>query len=324
MRIGLHIGRFDWPGSSTHLSETLTEMAQAADEAGFYSLTVMDHLFQLGTQYGEIHGPFDAPMLEGYSTIAYLAAKTQRIKLGLLVTCHSYRHPGVLIKTVSTIDVLSGGRAYLGIGAGWFEAEAAGLGIPFPPVRERMERLEETLQIAKHMWAGKTSPFAGQHYQLTEPINVPQPLSKPHPPILIGGGGEKKTLRFVAQYADAWNFVIRSPLSDEIFGRMARKEDSYGEWVSEAKKLTRRKLEILRRHCDAVGRPYDEIDKSIVTYIKLDPNMMSAAEVIQVCRDFADMGFGYVMFVILNGYEIEPLVTFGHEIIPVVKEFPER
>ena len=321
MRIGLHIGRFDWPESSTPLSEKLTEMAQAADEAGFYSLTVMDHLFQLGTRFGEIHGPVDAPMLEGYSTIAYLAAKTRRIKLGLLVTCNYFRHPGLLVKTVSTIDVLTGGRVYFGIGAGGGERETKGLGIPFPPLRERMERLEETLQIAKHIWAGETSPFEGQYYQLTEPINVPQPLSKPHPPILIGGSGEKKTLRLVAQYADVCNFVVGSPLSDEIFGTMARQEGSYGEWLSEVGKFTQHKFEILRQHCDAVGRPFDEIDKSIVTYIELSPKMMSTTEVLQLCRDFADMGFGYVIFVILNGYEIEPLVKFGREIIPVVNEF---
>ena len=189
MRIGLHIGRFDWPDAAAGLSERLSDMAQAADEAGFYSLTVMDHLFQLGTRYGETHGPFEAPMLEGYSTIAYLAAKTHRIKLGLLVTCNFFRHPGLLVKMVSSIDVLSGGRAILGIGGGWFEEEARGLGIPWPTtLRERFDRLEEALQIVHHMWGGNRAPFAGRYYQLTDPINSPPPISQPHPPIIIGGG----------------------------------------------------------------------------------------------------------------------------------------
>jgi len=322
MRIGLHIGRFDWPESTHNLSERLTEMAQAADEAGLYSLSVMDHLFQLGTQYGEIHGPFDAPMLEDYSTIAYLAAKTQRIKLGLLVTCNFFRPPGLLVKTVSTIDVLSEGRAFLGIGAGWFEEEAQGLGIPLPATwSERFVRLEETLQIAHHMWAGKTTPFEGHYYQLAGPINVPPPLSKPHPPIVIGGSGERKTLRLVAQYADACNLVVNSPLPHEAFGVMACQTDRYEEWINGVKAYTQHKLAVLRQHCETVGRPYDEVDKSIVTYIALSPDMMSADDVIRLCRDFADMGFSYVVFVILNAYEIDPLVTFGREIIPVVNDF---
>src|SRR5262245_54358537 len=178
MRVGLHIGKFHWPGSPGNIGTTLAEIARAADASGFDSLWVMDHLFQLGDQYGLVHGPIDAPMLEGYSTIAYLAGVTQRIRLGILVTCAFYRYPGMLLKTATTVDVLSGGRTYLGLGAGWFEREAAGLGIPFPPLRERFERLEETLQIARHMWAGNRTPFVGKHYQLAEPLNNPQPLSR--------------------------------------------------------------------------------------------------------------------------------------------------
>lgn len=321
MRIGLHVGSFHWPGSPANLGEKLTEIAQVTDASGFYSLTLMDHLFQLGTQYGEIHGPFEAPMLEGYSTIAYLAAKTQQIKLGLFVTCGFFRPPGLLVKTVSTIDVLSQGRVLLGIGAGWFEEEARGLGIPLPATwSERFDRLEETLQIVHHMWSGKTSPFEGQYYHLERPINMPSPFSQPHPPIIIGGSGEKKTLRLVAQYADACNLVVGSPCADEAFGVMARKEGSYAEWLNNIGKYTQRKLDVLRRHCETVERPYTEIEKSIVTYLKVGSDGMSPPEVLQLCHDFADLGFQYVIFVIPNCHETEPLAVLGNEVIPAVNE----
>ncbi|MBN1875818.1 MAG: LLM class F420-dependent oxidoreductase [Anaerolineae bacterium] len=319
MRIGLHVGNFQWPGSPANLSEKLVEIAQMADAAGFYSLTVMDHLFQLGEQYGEIHGPWTDPMLEGYSTIAYLAAKTQYLKLGLLVTCGFLRPPGLLIKTVSTLDVLSGGRAMLGIGAGWFEEEVLGLGIPLPETwRERFERLEETLQIAHHMWKGNTEPFRGKYYQLANPINMPRPVSRPHPLIIIGGSGEKKTLRLVAQYADAGNLVVGSPCADESFGVMARKEESYAEWLDHIRQYTRRKLNVLQQHCEACGRSYGEIEKSVVTYIKVGADGMSSGEVLQLCHDFAELGFQYVIFVILNCHDIEPLAMLGRSVIPAV------
>ncbi len=188
----------------------MVEIAKAADSAGFSSLWVMDHFFQVGQGFG----PPEAPMLEGYSTMSYLAAVTQPIKVGLMVTGNFYRHPGILIKTVTTLDVLSGGRAYLGIGAGWYEREAKGLGVPFPPVRERIERLEETLQIAKHMWRRDQSPFNGRYYQLDESINNPRSLSQPRTPILIGGEGEKKMLRLAAKYGDACNFQLGTPLKE--------------------------------------------------------------------------------------------------------------
>lgn len=319
MRIGLHIGNFNWPGSPANLSEKLVEIAQVADASGLYSLTVMDHLFQLGTQYGEIHGPLEDPMLEGYSTIAYLAAKTQQIKLGLLVTCGFFRPPGLLVKTVSTLDVLSGGRALLGIGAGWFEEEARGLGIPLPATwSERFGRLEETLQIAHHMWSGKTAPFEGKYYQLTNPINAPRPVSRPHPPIIVGGSGEKKTLRLVARYADACNLVVGSPCADEAFGVMARQEASYAEWLNNIRHYTRRKLDVLQQHCETMGRPFAEIEKSIVTYLNIGSKGMSATEVLRLCHDFADLGFQYVIFVIPNCYEIEPLAVLGREVIPAL------
>ena len=321
MKIGLHLGSFQWPESPANISEKLIEIAQIADTMGFYSLTVMDHLFQLGQRYGEIHGPWDDPMLEGYSTIAYLAARTQRIKLGLLVTCGFFRPPGLLIKTVSTIDVLSGGRMMLGIGAGWFEEEALGLGIKLPETwRERFDRLEETLQIAHHMWSGKTTPFDGQYFQLTTPINMPQPVSRPHPPIIVGGSGEKKTLRLVAQYANACNLVVGSPCAIESFGVMARQEKSYADWLEKVEQYAQQKLSVLQRHCEAVGRPYEDIEKSIVTYINVGSDGMDSAEVVQLCHDLAELGFQYVIFVIPNGYEIVPLELLGREVIPIVSE----
>jgi F420-dependent oxidoreductase-like protein len=314
MRVGLHIGKFHWPGSPDNIGDKLAEIARTADDMGFYSLWVMDHLFQLGFSW-IIHGPVEAPMLEGYSTISYLAALTRRIKLGLLVTCNFFRQPGLLVKIVSTIDVLSGGRAYLGIGAGWFEREATGLGIAFPSLRERFERLEENLQIAKQMWAGNVNPFDGKHYQLAEPLNSPQPLSKPHPPILIGGGGEKKTLRLVAKYADACNFVMRTTLKDA--GHLFESRETSLD-------ILRRKLAILRQHCSEVGRPYGDIEKTVVTYIKLAPDAMDTTEVIGICRQLADLGFQHVIFNIPNVHEIKPLKIIGNEVIPTVAEFEKE
>src|ERR671933_1045713 len=200
MRIGLQIPRFTWPEGDGGIGPKLAEIGSTADEAGFASLWVMDHFFQIGV----IGGP-EEPMLEGYSALSYLAGVTERAKLGTLVTGVHYRYPGILVKTVTTLDVLSGGRAYLGIGAGWFEREAKGLGVPFPTVSERFERLEETLQIARQMWSGEVAPYRGKHYHLAETLNSPQALTKPHPPIMIGGMGEKKTLRLVAQHPDPRN-----------------------------------------------------------------------------------------------------------------------
>jgi F420-dependent oxidoreductase-like protein len=293
MRIGLQIPSFTWPGGSAEIGPRLAEIAKTADEAGFYSLWVMDHFFQI-----DMIGPADNPMLESYATLSYLAGITQRVRLGAMVTGVTYRHPGILIKTVSTLDVLSGGRAYLGIGAAWNEREAVGLGVPFPPLKERFERLEETLQIAKQMWSGDVGPYQGQHYQLAETINSPQPLSQPHPPILIGGMGENKTLRLVAQYADACNLFA-----------------AYG---SDA---LRQKLDVLKEHCEAVSRPYDEIERTALSTVHLASEGMNATQVIEACRSLADIGIQQVIFNMPNVHEIEPLERFGREIIPAVAEF---
>lgn len=235
MDIGLHIPNFKWPEGNSGTADTLGRVAEIADGSGFVSLSAMDHWFQM-----EDFAPAEDPMLEGYSTLAWLAAKTSNVQLRLLVTGVTYRHPGLLAKIVTTIDVLSRGRAELGIGAAWYEREHLGLGVPFPPLAERFERLEEALQICLQMWSDNAGPYSGEHYQLAETINSPQALSQPHPPIMIGGMGEKKTLRLVARYGDACNLF--SVGHDPIAG----------------------KLEVLRRHCEAEGTDYEAISKTIL------------------------------------------------------------
>ena len=233
MDINAHLVRFDGWGDASQISSGLTRTAQAVEAAGAEGLTLMDHWFQ-------IMGAGDAtdPMLEGYTTLGFLAGRTERISLGLLVTGVTYRRPGLLAKTVATLDVLSGGRAVLGIGAAWFEREHLGLGVPFPPVAERFELLEETLQVCRQMWSPDDGAYTGTHVQLAETLCSPQPLHSPR--VMIGGSGERKTLRLVAQYADACNLFAGDT------------------------ETVRGKLDVLRGHCEAVERPYDEIDKTIL------------------------------------------------------------
>ena len=299
MRIGLQVPSFTWPGGPQALAGTLANIARTADQGGFSSLWVMDHFFQIGGRNPAMGlGPAEDLMLEGYSTLSYLAGLTQNVKLGTLVTGVIYRYPGILVKTVSTLDVLSGGRAYLGIGAGWYEREARGLGVPFPPLKQRFEQLEEALQIARQMWSGTVAPYTGQHYQLAETLNHPQPLTKPRPPILIGGAGEKKTLRLVAQYADACNlFAFAGP------------------------EVIRQKLEVLKRHCDEVGRPYDDIERTALGVVNLAPGAMTAADLIATCRALADVGIQHFIFSLPNVHELAPLEVIGREVIPAVAAF---
>jgi F420-dependent oxidoreductase-like protein len=238
MDLGLHVVNFNVAGGTAAIGAELARVGEAAEAAGVSDLSVMDHYFQIGGV-----GPAEDPMLEGYTTLGFLAAHTSTTTLGLLVTGVTYRHPGLLAKVVTTLDVLSGGRAQLGIGAAWFDREHHGLGVPYPPVAERFERLEETLQICLQMWdPTDNGPFEGKHYRLAETLCSPPPVSRPRPPILIGGGGERKTLRLVAQYADACNLFATSP--DEVS----------------------HKLDVLRRHCDEADRSAADIRKTILAF----------------------------------------------------------
>jgi len=288
MRIGLQIPNFTWPGGAAVIAPKLAEIARAAEDAGFYSLWVMDHFFQIRGV-----GPHEHDMLEGYTTLGYLAALTRRVKLGTMATGVIYRYPGILVKTITTLDVLSGGRAYFAIGAAWNEQEARGLGVPFPPIAVRFELLEEALQIAKQMWSPDNGAYHGKHNHLEETLCVPQPLTRPHPPVLVAGGGEKKTLRLVAQYGDACN----------LFG---------------TPEVVRAKLEILKQHCQALGRNYDSIEKTTLSTADLRPGKMSARDVVALCRTLAGLGVQHAIFNMPNVEEIAPLETFRREIIPAV------
>jgi F420-dependent oxidoreductase-like protein len=235
MELGIHFANFTLPGGAEALAPTLATTARAAEDAGCSTFTLMDHWFQM-----ETFATSQDPMLEGYTSLGYLAGLTQTITLGLLVTGVTYRHPGLLAKTVTTLDILSGGRAQLGIGAAWYEREHKGLGVPFPPVSERFERLEEALQICHQMWSDDDGPYSGRHYQLAETICSPRPIQQPGPKILIGGSGERKTLRLVARYANACNLFAPDPA------------------------VVAHKLDVLARHCDAEGRDVDAIAKTIL------------------------------------------------------------
>lgn len=292
MKLGLHIVDFNWPGGPDRLGAKLAEIAQAAEGYGFDSIAVADHLW-LSPWMG---GPL-GPMLESYTTLAFLAAYTSRVKLMTIVTAAPYRYPGVLAKMVTTLDVLSGGRAWLGIGAGDDEQEARGLGIPYPPLKERFEMLEETLQICLRMWSGEHGderPFEGTHYRLERPLNLPQSLSRPHPPILIGGDGEQKTLRLVARYADACGLRPRQDLP--------------------------RKLEVLRRHCEAEGRDYDAIEKTCVFAFDVGEDGSRAGELIERLRWFAGMGIQTVIGRVERVGRITPLEVIGREVIPAIAD----
>ncbi len=293
MKIGLQIPRFNWPGAPANTASTLTGIARAAEAGGFSSLWVMDHYYQIAPGLGAA----DDPMLEGYSVLNYLAGMTEKLTLGTLVSGVIYRQPAYLVKTATALDVLSNGRAVFGVGAGWYEQEAHGMGFNFPSTRERFERLEETLQIALQMWADDRTPFTGRHYQLAAPINSPQPLSQPHPPIMIGGMGEHKTLRLVAQYGDACNLFMRAG-SDTL----------------------RNKLDVLRNHCLDLGRPYEAIERTTLGTVHLAPSEMSADEILASLQELSEIGIQHAIFNMPNLHEIKPLEIFGEQIIPQAAE----
>jgi len=292
MKIGLSVPDFTWPGGSARLGPTLAQIARTADQAGFASVWVMDHFWQIRG-----YGPPEHEMLEGYTALAYMAGLTSRARLGTMVTGAVYRYPGVLAKIVTTLDVLSGGRAWLGIGAAWNEAESRGLGIPFPPIKERFERLEETLQICLHMWEGdhgSERPFSGTHFQLERPLNSPQSLTRPHPPILIGGGGERKTLRLVAKYADACNLFPTPEVPH--------------------------KLEVLRQHCLNEGRNYDEIEKTAMFEFDVGQNGEKVGQLVGRLRWLAGMGIQTAIGHVPRIDRIKPLEIIGEKVIPAVAD----
>jgi F420-dependent oxidoreductase-like protein len=286
VKLGLHIADFTWPEGAPRLGPVLADVATAADEAGFDRISVMDHLWQ-------IFGTPEHEMLEAYTALGFLAAHTRRAKLLTLVTGVVYRDPGLLVKAVTTLDVLSGGRAMLGIGAAWNEEESRGLGLFFPPTAERFERLEEALQICLRMFHGDEAPYEGKHYQLGRLLNSPLPLSKPHPPILIGGSGEKKTLRFVAKYADSCN----------LFG------------VPEVE----HKLDVLRQHCANEGRDYDTIEKTVL--LNLDPGEKGerVAEVIADLTRYAGLGFTVGHGMIAGVTDLRKIETLRTEVMPAIE-----
>jgi alkanesulfonate monooxygenase len=285
MELGLHVSSFTWPAGPTQLASDLTNIAVAAEDNGFAKLSVMDHVWQIGHL-----GPPEQDMLEAYTTLGYLAARTSRIKLLAWVTAVVYRDPGLLAKSVTTLDVLSEGRAYLGIGAAWNSEEAAGLGLFFPPTAERFERLEEALQICLQMWSDDDSPYEGAHYKLGRTLNSPQALSKPHPPILIGGGGERKTLRLVAQYAQACNLFAAPDLAH--------------------------KLDVLRRHCDDVGRDYDDIEKTVMGPLDPGAGGENVEKLLESMRSYAELGITHYHGSVPNAASITPLETLGKQVIP--------
>ena len=285
MRLGLHVADFTNPGGPTRLREDLVRVATEAEEGGYRSLSVMDHLWQIAPL-----GPPELPMLEAYTTLGFLAARTERVELLAWVSAVTYREPGMLAKLVTTLDVLSGGRAWLGIGAAWFEEEAAGLGLPFPPTAERFERLEETLRICLQMWAEDDSAFAGEHYSLARTLNHPPAVRRPHPPILIGGSGERKTLKLVARYAQACN----------LFGGPE----------------TAHKLDVLRRHCETEGRDYDDVEKTVmVAFTPCDVDGF-----LETARGYADLGVQHLHGAMPGYYEPGVVRAFGLAVVPALAE----
>ncbi len=295
MYVGLQIPSFKYPGGAAAIRPKLKEIVTTAEEAGFYSLWVMDHFYQIKGLFGEA---YTDPMLEAYSTLGYFAGLTEKAYLGVLVTGVIYRHPAVLLKMMNTVDILAGGRTYLGIGAAWYEDEARGFGIPYPSTAERFELLEDNLKLAKALWSSDAEEvsFTGKHLVAPAITNNPRPLSTPHPRIMVGGTGPNKTLRMVAQYADACNI---------------------GDWVG-AENM-QKALDDLKRHCETLGRDYDSVEKTSLCTVHLSGGD-TAEEIIGRIKTLAAMGFTHAIFNMPDAYKITPLETFGKEIILAAAE----
>jgi F420-dependent oxidoreductase-like protein len=290
MKLGLQIPSFTWPGGPEAIGPTLGRVVRDADDAGFDSIWVMDHFFQIRSV-----GAVEEPMLEGWTTLGFMAANSSRARLGLMVGGVHYRYPALWVKAATTLDVLSGGRAWLGIGAAWNEQESRGLGFPFPPLGERFEQLEDTLRMAHAMWTGERGSEAaldGHHLHAMHLLNSPQSITRPRPPIMIGGGGEKKTLRLVAQYADATN----------VFG---------------GPEAIAHKYEVLREHCEAVGRNYDEIERSNLQTIYFDRE--SPSQIVDRFGELADAGAQHVIFSVVDVHDPKHLEMIGRDIVPQVR-----
>ncbi len=288
MKLGVHVADFTFPGGPATLAADLSRIAEATEANGFARLSVMDHVWQIS-----VVGPKDHDMLEAYTALGFLAARTTKVELLAWVTAVVYREPGLLAKLVSTVDVLSGGRAMLGIGAAWNEPEARGLGLPFPPTAERFERLEEALQICLQMWSDDDGPYRGRHYTLERTLNVPQPLRRP--PILIGGGGERKTLRLVAKYAQACNLFATPELPH--------------------------KLAVLREHCEREGRDYDDIEKTVMAAVDVGPDGENVDALLDTLRGLADQGVAHVHSRIPQVWDLRQLSILGERVIPVIADW---
>jgi F420-dependent oxidoreductase-like protein len=291
VKFGLQINNFTWPGGARQMGPTLARVVRTADEVGFDSIWVMDHFFQIRGL-----GPPEAPMLEGMTALGYMAAHSEHARLGLMVGGVHYRAPGLWIKATTTLDVLSGGRAWFGIGAAWNVHESKGLGFAFPPLRERFDWLEDTLRMAHEMWSGGSGTheaFAGRHFTATHLINSPQALSRPRVPIMVGGGGERKTLRLVAQYADACNIFGRGP--DFVRGKLA----------------------VLREHCERLGRDYDEIERSILTSIDLEQE--SPAELVDRFGELGEAGAQHMIFSVRGVADTSRLERIAAEVFPQLR-----
>jgi F420-dependent oxidoreductase-like protein len=293
MRIGLQIPSFKYPGGTASIRPKLKEIVTTAEAASFYSLWVMDHYYQIQGLFGEA---YTDPMLESYATLGYVAGLTEKAHLGVLVTGVIYRYPSVLLKMVNTVDILAGGRTYFGIGAGWYEAEAKGFGIPYPSTAVRFEQLEDTLKLAKALWESDETSFAGKQFSAPAITNNPRPLSTPHPRIMIGGTGPNKTLRMVAQYADACNI---------------------GDWVGDENMA--HALDVLKGHCETLGRDYDTIEKTALCTIHLAGDD-TVSSVLHRIKELSNLGFTHAIFNMPDVSTITPLETFAREIIPAVAE----
>ncbi len=301
MKIGLQISSFTWPGGDARIGETLASIVRTADDAGFDSIWVMDHFLQIGSV-----GRPEEPMLEGLTTLGFMAAHSSRARLGLMVGGIHYRAAGLWVKAVTSLDVLSGGRAWFGIGAAWNEQESRAWGFPMPPLGSRFEMLEETLQLARAAWHGEQGTreaFDGRHYQAADPLNAPQALTRPHPPILIGGGGERRTLRLVAQYADACN----------VFG-------------TDPEQL-RHKYGVLQRHCESVGRDYAEIEKTFLTQVSITPDgarrSLTPTAMVERLGRTAEVGAQHAIFSLRDVTDLSKLELIGREVIPQLRSLGE-